>query len=179
MAKVGVKPGPKTGIPLKLGGVPGTIVSEPDGVIWGERKPPKESPYDKPLQELLAKTETWQRTKNGPRPVLLFGDLRARASLIIRSKKLKMRVVYAITPEGLFVRYEGRVDENVMLTRRESIKRLLASTKQALSHIQITNELRRAGDLTAEASGIELILTQMLRGAEVVKQEGGLWKLKM
>ncbi len=88
------KSGPEPGTVPNFAGVAGSLVSEiPEGLLFGERKT-KTSPYDPLLLQLKAA---------GAGKYLRFEDLRARASVLARSRKLNIKVTFAEDGNILFV----------------------------------------------------------------------------
>lgn len=84
----------KTGIKPTFEGVPGELLNEaPEGLTFGEKKLRK-SPYDPLLIQLR---------DAGPGKYLKFGDLRARVSLLARSKKLGIRLLFGEQDNTLWV----------------------------------------------------------------------------
>lgn len=164
---------PTKGVRPNFGGVPGALVSL-EGVTGLEFGRTKISPYDALLDQ-LAKATDEAVEKQQPRPGLKFGDARAKASVYARAKQKGLRVLFAIAGKDLYVRMEGRVDDNIKGARREAIRKILAKG-EAFSYIQITNKLRADGDLTIDAPIVDAILLQMMRAGEVARQETGAWR---
>lgn len=160
-------PAPKGRMP-NMAGVPGELVDEaalPAGVAWGSKT--RISPYD-PLLRQLAEA--------GPGKALKFGDTRARTSINVRAKKLGLRVTCGEAGGALFVRFEGRVDDNKRETRREIIRGALKITVGATA-MALTNTLREKGDASVDVNIVEAILAQMAKAGEVVQQDSGGWRL--
>lgn len=126
----------------------------------------KASPYDPLLDQLAAAT---------PGQALRFADTRARAALYARAKKKGLKVSFAESNGSLYVRLDGRVDDDVHKTRRDQI--VAALKRGPLGHIQIAAKLREGGDSTVDAQLVETILGQLLRDGVVVKRESGDWTL--
>lgn len=105
--------GPKKGTMPNLTGVPGALVDQaPPDLLFGPRKM-KTSPYDTLLLQL-------QRAGAGK--FLRFEDLRARASLTARSKKLNIKILFGEQGSTLWVALaktqmetEGKVDQTPSL----------------------------------------------------------------
>jgi hypothetical protein len=86
--------GPKKGTKLDFSGVPGRLVdAAPPDVLFGARKS-KLSPYDPLLLQL-------QRAGSGK--FLKFEDLRAKASLAVRAKKLNIKILFGEQGSTLWV----------------------------------------------------------------------------
>lgn len=157
-------------------GTPGILTTEVQGLKFGYRV--RTSPYDSLLEMLVKSTEDWDTgRRSGPRPVLKFGDIKAKPSLYARSKKLLIRVAFAETADGLYVRYEGRVDEESREKRRVSILAIL-KPGTAFSYIEIANKLRAQGDTTVDAGTVDAIMLQLMKAGKVVRQDGGAWRIK-
>jgi hypothetical protein len=166
--KATTKPGPPKGHMPDFGGVPGELVDAaglPAGVVWGAKL--RKSPYD-PLLLQLAEA--------GAGKVLRFGDARARASVITRARKLGLRVTCGEAGGALFVRLDGRGEDDVRATRRDHIRTGLKVSGGA-TPMALTKLLRDKGDTTVDVNRVESILGQMLRAGEVIRQEGGVWRL--
>lgn len=163
---------PTKGVRPNCNGVPGELVSlEGIALEFGRTKI---SPYDGLLDQLAKATDAAVE-KSQPRPGLKFGDPRAKASIYARAKRMGLRVIFAIAGNELYVRMEGRADDDTREKRRIAIRRMLASGA-ALSYIQIANKLRADGDLTVDAQTVDAIMVQMMRAGDVIRQESGAWK---
>jgi hypothetical protein len=163
------KPGPQKGHVPDFSGVPGELVDAavvPADVIWGHKA--RKSPYD-PLLLQLAEA--------GAGKVLRFSEPKAKSSIPARAKKLGLRVTCGEAGGGaLFVRFDGRVEDDKRETRREILKGALKVTVGA-SVMALTQVLRDKGDTTVDANIVGAILMQMLKAGEVIQQEGGTWRL--
>lgn len=96
-AEIIIRRGPRKGCKPNFDGVSSAFakLSEvPPSVIFGVRKA-HVSPYDQKLNELLEK---------GKDAVLVFDDVRARASLSVRSRKLGLKIEYGEYLGKLYVR---------------------------------------------------------------------------
>ena len=78
------------------------------GMLFGKRL--KTSPYDPLLRELILH----------PNDFLEFDDTRAQSSIAVRAKKLDLRVSFAHENGKLYVKLEGRTDDQVRTQRRAS-----------------------------------------------------------
>lgn len=165
---------PTKGVRPNLAGVPGELV-DLDGLSleFGGRN--KISPYDALLHQ-LAKATDEALAASKPRPGLKFGDPRAKASLWNRAKKLGLRISFAFSSDELYVRMDGRVDDNLRETRRSAIKKLLANG-QAWTYLQIAARLREGGDASVDAQTVDAIMVQLMRTGDVIRQDGGAWKI--
>ena len=105
------KPGPAPkGRRPDMTGVPGVLVDAqlaPVEIVWGNRL--RKSPYD-PLLHQLAEA--------GAGKFLKFPDTRARVSVIARARKLGLKVTCGEQAGALYVRFDGRVEDDVKATRR-------------------------------------------------------------
>lgn len=154
-------------------GTPGKIVSlDSLELNFGRRR--TGSPYDILLDDLATATDE-AVAAGKPRPGLEFGNVKAQASVYQRAKKKNLRVVFAVSGERLYVRMEGRYDDNIREQRRTAIKRILLVGP--MTYIPITNKLREGGDLSVQASEVDPLLNVMMKAGEVIRQEGGAWKL--
>jgi hypothetical protein len=160
-----LKPGPKKGQRIDFRGVPGEMVSTPTDLEFSAVKR-KESPYDPLLIQL---------SKAGPGHVLKFGDLKARTSVTVRAKKKGFRVSFAERDGVLFVRFDGSAEGDQQNTRKVKILEVLKTGP--MSYLKVCNRLRDAGDTLIDGPLAELLLMQMLKAGQVVKQEGGAYGL--
>lgn len=158
-------PGPKKGQKPDFRGVAGELVPIPAGLEFSARKL-KGSPYDALLDQLAEK---------GPGHVLKFSDLRARASVVARSKKKGMRVSFAERGSELFVRFDGSSKEDADNSRKGKIREILKAGP--LTYLKVCNKLREGGDTLVDAPLTELILLQLFKAGEVIRQEGGAFAL--
>lgn len=171
---VGPAPAPRKGVRPSMDGVPGELISlEGLNLVFGHRL--RISPYDVLLDQLAASTDKAVEEKQ-PRPGLKFGDVRAKASVYTRAKKKGLLVSFAEVGRVLYVRLDGRADDHAKETRRGSIRKLLANGV-ALTHVAIAARLREAGDASVDAQLVDAILAQMLKAGDVIRQDGGAWKL--
>ncbi len=84
---------PTKGVKPDMRGVPGVMIDElPDGVMFGVKN--KVSPYDVLLRQLVAAPAG---------KFLRFDDLRARASVYTRAKKLGIKVLFGEQGNTLYV----------------------------------------------------------------------------
>ena len=157
----GKRPGPAPGTKRDMRGVPGQIVSL-EGLDLAFGQMVKASSYDPLLNQLAAA---------GKGKALKFGDVRAKSSIYARAKKLRLRVSFAVLGSDLYVRLDGRVDDDIKGTRRAGILGALKFGARAAG--DLLNLLREKGDGTIDLPTVEAILAQMVRGGEVIKQEGG------
>ena len=142
-------------------GVPGEIISlEGLTLVWGGRK--KVSPYDTLLNQLVAA---------GVGKGLKFSDERAKASVWARAKRLGLRVSYAVDGKDLYVRLDGRIDDDLKGSRRARILEALKNGPRSAG--ELLNSIREKGDATIDLPTVEAILSQMVRGGDLVKQDGG------
>lgn len=169
-------PKPTKGVKPRMDGVPGELVDlDALNLQFGGMR--KVSPYDPLLDQLATATDAaMAAVPKRPRPGLKFGHVRARNSVWARAKAKGFKVSFAIAGSDLYVRLDGRVDDDVKETRRSAIRKLLASHMQ-LSVIPICNKLREGGDVNVDAALVETILTQMAKAGEVIRQESGAWRL--
>jgi hypothetical protein len=146
-------------------GVAGELLPQaPEGLVFGRMKA---SPYDALLDQLAA----------APRAAALkFGDVKARSSVALRAKKKGLRVSFNASTGVLYVRFDGRVDDDVRQDRRDKIRGLLGKLGP-LTSIKMANRLRENGDATIDAATAETILLQMMRAGDLVRQEGGAFGL--
>jgi hypothetical protein len=161
--------GPQKGVKPNCDGVPGEIVDLAEvgpAAIWG-RKNTKVSPYDLPLAQLA---------EAGPGKVLKFGDPRAWSSVGVRAKKLGFRVSRAVVDGKLFVRFDGRLDDDLRAARREKIIGCLRRQPGMTTH-QVNIAVRDSGDTTFDAVLAELYLTQLVKTGDAIKRDGGTWAL--
>jgi hypothetical protein len=153
--------GPAPGTKPNRAGVPGELVSlESLDLVFGRMS--KASPYD-PLLHQLAVAGTGKALK--------FGDVRAKASLYARGKKLGLRLSFAIFGTDLYVRFDGRVDDDIRGSRRARIQEALKNGPRSAG--ELLNAIREKGDVTIDLPTTEAILAQMVRGGELVKREDG------
>lgn len=140
-------------------GTPGALVSlEGLNLVFGGRL--KSSPYDTLLDQLATAQ---------PGQALKFDDVKAKASVYARSKKKGLKVSFAELNGALYVRLDGRVEDDVRKRRREQI--VAALKKGPLTHFALASRMREAGDGSIDAVMVETILTQMLRDCLVLKRE--------
>lgn len=146
-------------------GVPGELIAA-DGLdlVFGSRL--KVSPYDALLEKLAA----------APGMFLRFPDPRAKASVYLRAKKKGFRLSYAEKEGLLFVRFDGRVDDDVRAKRRLEIMEVLKLGPS--SPIPLANKLRERGDAGVQAGDVETICLQLIKTGELVRQEGNTFALK-
>lgn len=167
MAKAAVSPlAPKKGRRPDFTGVPGEIVSL-DGLgdlHWGNKL--RGSPYDALLYQLAAA---------GQGKALKFGDERARASITVRARKKGYKVSFAVQGGALYVRFDGRVDDDVKARRREQILGALKFGPSAAP--KLASILRGKGDEIVDGQMVVAILVQMQRDGHVIRQEGDNWAL--
>jgi len=124
------------------------------------------SPYDALLEQLAAA---------GPGKGLKFGDVKARASVTVRARKKGMRVSFAVAGDVLYVRFDGRVEDDVHGGRRAAI--LTALRRGPANPITLAVILRANGDANLDGETVVVILAQMARTGEVVRGEGDRWAL--
>jgi len=144
-------------------GVPGELVDAaalPPDVIFGNRKI---SPYVAVLMKL----------QESPTQVLRFGDVRARASVWSQGKKLGIPIECAEVNGVLYVRMKDFHGDRAK-ERREAILGLLKVGGPTPAP-KIAVVLRDKGDATVDGQMVTVILEQLARTGEVVKQEGGSW----
>ena len=154
------------GVKPDFSGVPGELVGLGDlQLVFGRGG--RLSPYDSLLRK-LAEAPKGQ--------VLKFGSKKARASVAIRAKKLGYRVSFAEHQGSLFVRFDGRVDDDIRKQRRDSIAAALRK-HGPLSYIALANKLREGGDDSLNASDVEAIVLQLVKDGSVIRQEGNTWAL--
>jgi hypothetical protein len=148
-------------------GVPGELVDAavvPAGLHFGTKL--RGSPYDGLLKQLA---------DAGAGKMLKFGDPKARVSINVRARKLGLKVSCAEDGNVLWVRFDGRADDDVKASRREKILGVLKfgpNTAIRLAHV-----LREKGDENVDASLVEAICVQVARSGEILRQEGGTWAL--
>jgi hypothetical protein len=146
-------------------GVPGALVALEGlgGLVFGKHL--RTSPYDPLLDQLLAA---------GSGKALKFGDVKAKASLLLRAKKKGLRVSFAEDGAGaLYVRIDGSATEDLRGVRREQIQSALKLGP--LSAIKLAVKLRESGDTSVDGQMVEAILGQMQREGVVIKRESGDW----
>jgi hypothetical protein len=86
---------PEKGVKPSFAGVAGILVDEaPEGIEFGARKQSRLSPYDPLLVQLKAA---------GAGKFLKFSDLRCRPSIMARSKKLGIKVLFGEQGNTLYV----------------------------------------------------------------------------
>lgn len=140
-------------------GVPGEFC-KPDGLNLVFGKKLRGSPYDGLLLELAKRTGE----------LLVFGDIKARASIYARAKKLQMALEYAESGGKLYVRFAGLLPDHpdFKSQRRDRIMAALPGTP-----IQVA---RAIGDgLTAQ--DVEIHLRQAQRDKLVtMDSHTGVWK---
>lgn len=158
--------GKPKGIKPDFTGVPGELVPI-DGLQLSFGRGGRISPYDALLIKL---------SESAKGNALKFASVRAKASVAVRSKKLGFRVSFAELGGALYVRYEGRIDEDIRAQRRTAITAVLKKHGPQ-SSIAISTLLRGAGDTSLNAGDIELIVLQMLKDGTVLRQEGNMWAL--
>lgn len=147
-------------------GVPGEVVSlEGLELSFGFKKA---SPYD---ALLLGLVDSPDRAKQA----LKFNNPRCRPSVYSRARKLGIRVTFAERDGVLYVRVDGRLDEDIRAKRRSAIVAALRAKGCTLTHIKLTNILRDAGDESLDAASVDAILHQMLRTGQIVRGEGATW----
>lgn len=148
-----------------MSGVPGELISidaVPPGILFGGKR---QSPYDKLLLQLQAQ----------PDKLLRFGDAKAYASLHARAKKLSIGIEMGVSDNLLFVRMKEFHGERAAKRRADILVILKPGT--SLPAPGIAAKLREMGD-TADGGMVSVILEQMVRTGEVIKQEGGTWRRK-
>ena len=148
-------------------GVPGQLASSDEiaGLEFGAKL--RKSPYDALLDQLAIAPKG---------SALKFGDLKCRPSIYSRARKKGLRISFAERGGALFVRFDGRDDDDVRATTRRAA--ILAALKLGpMSHVKITNKLRDAGDSVLDAAATDAILHQMFKVGQVLRQEGGNWAL--
>ena len=143
-------------------GVPGKVIQLPAGLTFGSRA--RQSPYD----PLLREVET-----AAPGSGLEFGDPRARASVIIRAKKLGLKVEFAEQDGKLYVRLAAAQDTRT--ARHDAILALLRLGPS--TPIKIASVLREKGDTVADGQIVVAALGQMERNNLVIKLTGAEWGL--
>lgn len=166
---VAVKPQSKR-IP-NFSGVSGELIPADPALllVFGNRC--RISPYDGLLDQLAEKTNG-----GGAGGFLLrFGDTRARAAVQVRARKKGLRISFAESGGSLFVRLDGSASKDLHETRREAIKHILRT--QPMTAMRLAAKMRDSGDPAATGPLVESILLQMLKAAEVVRQEGDTWAL--
>lgn len=144
-------------------GVPGELVAVdaiPADVVFGNKR---QSPYDALLLKL----------KENPMQALRFGDVKAQASIHARSRKLGIAVETAEHEGQLYVRMKELHGAKAQ-ARRDRITSLLKQGV-ALTAPALAAKLREQGDAVADGQLVLVILEQMARSGEVIKQEGGTW----
>ena len=156
---------PQKGKRPNFDGVSGTLITTPVGLEFSVRKL-RISPYDALLDQL---------EKAGPGHVLCFDDIRARASVIVRSKKKGLRISFAEHDGKLFVRFDGSTKDDVDNSRRGRLRELLKIGP--LTSIKACNKLRDSGDTLVDANITELILLSLMKSGEVIRQDGGAFGL--
>ena len=138
MKKIGKQPG----VTPDMSGTPGKFLEAiPTGIVFAPRG--RVSPYDALLIKLRDACEG-PRAAGAPKPGLVFDDIKAQASVYVRSRKLGMRVSCAMDAGKLYVRYDGRIGEDEKTKRRAAILSLLARSPEPMKYIAITNRLRAA-----------------------------------
>jgi hypothetical protein len=149
-------------------GVAGRLVELPADVSlqFGARGG-RVSPYDALLEQLAAARDK----------VLEFGDLRARASVMARSKKLGIKVLLAEHGPKLYVKFGGWLPESdrwkaeVRAGIRDTV------TTQPRNEIQVAVALRAKGLNDVDAGVVGAILKQMEQAGEVARGRDGSWGL--
>jgi hypothetical protein len=163
MKKIGKQPGHAP----DMKGTPGTFLEAiPAGIVFAPKG--RISPYDALLIKLRDACEG-PRAAGAPKPGLVFDDAKAQTSLYVRAKKMGK----------LYVRYDGRIGDDDKTKRRAAILNLLARSPGPMKYIAITNQLRAAGDELLEAGLVDSILVQLMKSGEVIRIEGGAWKLNL
>jgi len=179
------KPGPSKGTRPNFNGVPGCIVASdalPEGLDFAAKRA-RISPYDGLLEKLL------EAPKNS---ALKFGDLRARASIIIRARKKGLRVVFAERGSELYVRIDGFIDSNdkAKATLKNAAPATLPSKpsdqiEQAVLRAMavgfsnpqtIADHARKNGTIIIGVAPIQSALIRMeING--LVRRDGSQWKM--
>lgn len=178
LSSVGSSAAPTKGVKPNMTGVPGEFVTLNALPFEAWQRSSKVSPYDTLLDDLRKRTEEAKANGDASLPGLRFADPRAKASLYARGKRKGLQVGFAIFDGALYVRIDGvtRAVEDIKEKRRAQIRKLLEKGV-TFNTGQICTKLREGGDSTLDFGTLDLILTQMVRAREVVKQEGGTWKL--
>jgi hypothetical protein len=104
--------------------------------------------------------------------VLRFGDVRAKASVYARAQKKGLRVSFAESGGALYVRLDGRKDDDIKAARREKIVQALKGGV-SLNAIRLSVKLREGGDTTIDGQTVEAICAQMVREGSLIKRETG------
>jgi hypothetical protein len=99
--------------------------------------------------------------------------VKAKASVTARAKKLGLRVSFAEQGASLYVRCDGRADDDVKATRRTKILEALRRLGP-MGSIQLAARLRET-DALVDGQIVDAICAQMLRAGEIVRREGGDW----
>ena len=175
LARRALQIGKQPGHAPDMKGTPGTFLEAiPAGIVFAPKG--RVSPYDALLIKLRDACEG-PRAAGAPKPGLVFDDAKAQTSLYVRAKKMGIRVSFAMEAGKLYVRYDGRIGDDDKTKRRAAILNLLARSPGPMKYIAITNQLRAAGDELLEAGLVDSILMQLMKAGEVIRIEGGAWKL--
>jgi hypothetical protein len=162
-AAVEAAPAPKRKAP-DMTGVAGELVSIEGMELSFGRGQRKVSPYDALLDQLVAA---------GKGQALRFGDRKARTAVGARAKKKGLRVSFAEAGSVLYVRLDGRTEDDMHEYRRQRI--LSALMLGPTTSIKLAATLREKGDAAADAQTVDAICGQMARRGEIVKQDGDRW----
>jgi hypothetical protein len=164
----------KRGVP-DTRGTPGVMLERlPEDVVFGPKG--RVSPYDSLLIKLRDASES-PRSPETPKPCLMFEGVKAQAAVAVRARKIGIRVSFAVLSGKLYVRFDGRISDDDKSKRRAAILAVLAKSPGPMKYIAITNQLRAAGDELLEAGLVDAILVQLMKAGEVIRVEGGAWKL--
>lgn len=147
-------------------GVAGKLVDVPAGLVFGVKT--RVSPYDVLLQQLAASKGK----------ALEFGDLRARASVHVRAKKLGMRVLTAEQGNTLYVKFGGWMPstDGWRAQVRAAINEVVRT--QPRNEVQIAVAVRAQGLNDVDAGIVGTILKQMEQEGAVQRQRDGSWAIK-
>ena len=175
------KANPKTEQPTswqdRLTGTSGAFLTElPADIEF--KAPGRISPYDKLLMQ-LEKAHNEPRPPGAQRPGLVFDHVKAQTAVVARAKKLGYRVLFAEKAGKLYVQFAGLLADDPKLKRREAILAVLAKAPAPLKYIEITNRLRAGGDELLEAAAVDAILVQMMRAGDVLRVDGGAWRISL
>ncbi len=161
-------PGPKKGTRPDTTGVAGAICEiENLPLAFGVRA--RVSPYDALLRTLVETTEK-AVAENRPRPGLRFDSPRCRPSLLVRARKLNLCISFAEHEGKLYVRFDGRTEEEVRQSRKQALLKLL-SIHGPMTHVKCATKLRDDGDNAIDGSLANALLLQMVREGSLVQQD--------
>lgn len=167
--------------PKRFYGTPGALVEAlPADLDF--TNPGRVSMYDTLLLSLERKVDEAKRDparKGQPMPGLCFEDIKARAGVTARAKKIGIKILMAEAGGKLYIRYVGRAVDDQREPRRIKILDILQKAPGPMTYMQITNMLRADGDETVDAGLVDLILVSMMKAGDVIRQNTGAWRLSL